>query len=336
MTDHFHDDLVPPGTAGVPDRFFDRFMFNLHPTDAATPGVITGFGHYPGRDVADGYVIVTDGTEQRNVRFSTELSATDGRGAGPLSFEVLESNQSWQLRLGPNPTGLEYDVTWRARTPYWLGVVDVDNSDGEPTRFEHLVQSGRWTGRLVLDGVEHVVDGWYGQRDRSRGVRTMAGGQGLHVWFQAQFPDRSVGFLLVEDREGGRILLEGAVLHEDGTLADVVNARHALDLDGLDLKAGRVEVTTTDGSTYVIDADAGAGGGFMSGGGYGGHHGRPRGRDHLESDVYPLDGSVDQRALDSSLTDRVVLLDWEGVPGTGIFEFALTRSPSYVYRATIR
>lgn len=335
MTDSFHDELVPPGTSGMPERFFDRFMFNLHPTDTATPGIITGFGHYPGRDVADGYVIVTDGTEQRNVRFSTLLSATQGHGAGPLTFEVLEPNRSWRLRLGPNPTGLEYDVTWRARTPYWLGVVDVDNSHGELTRFEHLVQSGRWAGRLVLDGVAHEVDGWYGQRDRSRGVRTMAGGQGLHVWFQAQFPDRSVGFLLVEDRQGGRILLEGAVLHEQGIVDDVVDVRHALEFDALDLKAGRVEVTTASGATYRIDADASAGGGFMAGGGYGGHHGQPRGRDHIESDVYVLDGSVDQRALDSSLTDRVALFDWDGVLGTGIFEFARTRSSSHVYSASL-
>jgi hypothetical protein len=37
----------------------------------------------------------------------------------------------------------------------------------------------------------------------------MSGGQGLHTWYQAQFPDRSIGFLLVENRAGGRLLLEG-------------------------------------------------------------------------------------------------------------------------------
>lgn len=335
MAEAFHDDLVQPGSRGHAARFFDRFMFNMHPTDDARIGVITGFGHYPTPDVADGYVIVTDGSTQGNVRFSTELSATQGRGAGPLSYEVTEPNRRWRLRLGPNPTGLEYDVEWHARTPYWLGEVNVENDAGEPTRFEHLVQSGRWTGSLSLDGVEHVVDGWYGQRDRSRGVRTMAGGQGLHVWFQGQFPDRSVGFLLVEDREGGRILLEGAVLHEDGQLDDVVDARHALSFDGLDLKSGVVRVTTAAGATYDISADASAGGGFMAGAGYGGHHGRPKGRDHLEADVYPLDGSVDQRSLDTSLTDRVAVLDWDGVRGTGIFEFALTRSRSYDYQPTL-
>ena len=332
MTKDFHDELVGAGAPGVPERFFDRFMFNLHPTDAATPAVITGFGHYPARDVADGYVIVTDGTQQRNVRFSTELSATAGHGAGPLSFEVVEPNRRWRLQIGPNATGLELDAVWQARTPYWLGEVDVANDHGEPTKFAHLVQSGRWTGVLSLDGEQHSLDGWYGQRDRSRGIRTMAGGQGLHVWFQAQFPDRSVGFLLVEGRDGTRLLLEGSVLHEDGTLDEVVDVRHALRFEALDLKDGVVEVMTARGATYRIAADASAGGGFMAGGGYGGHHGRPRGRDHLESDVYLLDGAVDQRSLDTALTDRVTRFDWDGTTGVGIFEFAVTRSASYSYR----
>jgi hypothetical protein len=52
-------------------------------------------------------------------------------------------------------------------------------------------------------------------------------------------------------------------------------------------------------------------------------------------EIYVLDGSVDQRALDSSLTDRVSIFDWNGVRGTGIFEFALTRSASFEYAATL-
>jgi hypothetical protein len=44
--------------------------------------------------------------------------------------------------------------------------------------------------------------------------------------------------------------------------------------------------------------------------------------------VYPLDGSVNPRTVDTSLTDRLASFDWNGNPGTGIFEFALTRSSS--------
>jgi hypothetical protein len=94
---------------------------------------------------------------------------------------------------------------------------------------------------------------------------------------------------------------------------------------------GRVKVITESGETYLIDSDARAGGGYMAGGGYGGHHGKPVGRDHVEHDVYPLDGTVTPRTVDTSLTDRLARFTWEGKPGLGIFEFALTRSRSYTY-----
>lgn len=332
----FHDDLVTPATTGLPDKFFDRFVFNLHPADATAPSVLLGHGIYPGKDTVDGFAILVTDSEQRNVRWSTELSDTDGRSCGPFRFEVVAPNTTWRLTLGPNPTGMELDVTWQARAPYWVGVVDVANASGEVTSFEHLFQSGRYQGTLTIDGVTRGVDGWFGQRDRSRGVRTMAGGQGLHIWFQAQFPDRSVGFLLVETREGGRILLEGAVMHEDGTVDDIADVRHDLVFDdNLDLQHGRVLVDTVGGASYDITADASAGGGFMAGGGYGGHHGKPRGKDHLEHDIYPLDGSVNQRTLDSSLTDRLAAFECNGTGGLGIFEFALSRSASYTYRPTL-
>lgn len=336
MTQPFHDPLVEGPTESMPERFFDRFMFNLHPEDDLAPSVIVGYGVYPKRDVADGFAVVTTAEEQRNVRFSTELTAAAADGSGPLRFACTKPNEEWRITLGPNPTGLELDVMWRARTPYWLGSVEVDNTSGEQTSFDHLVQSGRYTGTLTLDGDQRSVDGWFGQRDRSRGVRTMAGGQGLHIWFQAQFPDRSVGFLLVENRSGGRLLLEGAVMHEDGRLDDVVDVRHDLQFtDGNDLVSGRVLVTTASGTAYDIDCDARAGGGWMAGGGYGGHHGKPRGRDHVEHDTYALDGTVSPRTLDSALTDRNTAFTWDGQEGRGIFEFALSRSSSYSYQPTL-
>jgi hypothetical protein len=337
MSQTFHDELVLPDTTGLPDRFFDRFVFNLHPTDATAPSVLFGFGMYPGVDTVDGFAILVTATEQRNVRYSTELSATDGRGGGPFSYEVVDPNVTWHLVLGPNPTGMEFDLVWTARTPAWFGEVGVENTTGVSTSFDHLFQSGRYTGTLTVDGEVHDVDGWYGQRDRSRGVRTMSGGQGLHIWYQAQFPDRSVGFLYVEDRDHQSILLEGAVMLEDGGLDVITGVRHDLRFDDqLDLTSGRVEVTTESGEVYVIDADAAAGGGFMSGGGYGGHHGKPMGRDHLEHDVYPLDGTVSPKTVDSALTDRLAAFTWNGTAGLGIFEFAHSRSSKYTYRPSLQ
>ena len=333
----FTDELVAPDTPGLPDRFFDRFVFNLHQTDVTTPSILFGLGQYAPKDTVDGFVVISLETEQRNLRFSTELSATDGASAGPFAWQVLDPMQTWHVTLGPNPTGVQFDLHWRARAPAWIGEVAVDNGGPETTSFTHLFQSGFYDGTLLMDGRERTIEGWYGQRDRSRGVRTMSGGQGLHIWYQAQFSDRSVGFLLVENRAQERLLLEGAVMHIDGTLDPIIDVTHDLIFDdGLDLHGGRVAVSTKHGAVYVIDADGSAGGGFMAGAGYGGHHGRPAGRDHLEHDLYRLDGSVSPRTLDTSLTDRLAVFTWDGHRGTGIFEFALSRSRSYSYRPTLR
>ena len=332
----FRDELVGPDASGLPDRFFDRFVFNLHPPAGTGLSVLLGLGVYPPADTVDGFAIVVTGGEQRNLRFSTELSRTDGLGAGPFRFRVEQRMRRWHLTLAANPTGLELDVRWHARTAAWFGDVVVRGPDGTATSsFEHLFQSGRYEGTIRVDGEDQAVGGWYGQRDRSRGVRSLTGGQGLHIWFQAQFPDRSVGFLLVEDRAHRRLLLEGAVMHEDGTLDPVTDVRHDLEFDaGLDLRGGRWLVATASGARYDIAADCGAGGGFMAGGGYGGHHGRPAGVDHVEYDVYPLDGSTTPGGLDSPLTDRLTAFDWGGTAGIGILEFAHTRSRSYRYRAS--
>ena len=333
----FHDRIVTPDELdGLPERFFDRFVFNLHPTDATAPSVVLGLGLHPFRDTVDGFAILSTESEQRNARFSTELSATSWDTCGPLKYEVVEPNKTWRLVLRDNPTKLTFDLTWRARTSPWWGDIDVTNASGETTSFAHLVQSGYVDGTLGIDGQARQIEGWYSQRDRSRGVRTMSGGQGLHIWYQAQFPDRSVGFLLVEGRDGSRLLLEGAVMHTDGRLDEITGVRHDLVLDDhLDLKSGLVQVSTASGEVYAIETDASAGGGLMAGAGYGGHHGKPLGRDHVEGEVWPLDGSVTQRTLDSSLTDRLASFSWNGVAGSGIFEFALTRSSSYTYRPTL-
>ncbi|MBY4573382.1 hypothetical protein ACN94_07265 [Gordonia paraffinivorans] len=335
-TTEFHDPLVGREVGDYPPGFFDRLMFNMHQVSGSAPSIIMGLGRYPLKDTVDGFVVVSTETEQRNLRYSSLLSVAPDDGAGPFRFEVRTPNREWRLQLGPNEIGLEFDVTWRARTPAWFGTVAVDNESGTPTSFEHLFQSGFYEGDLTLDGRQMSVEGWYGQRDRSRGVRTMSGGQGLHIWYQAQFPEFSVGVLLVETRDHQRLLLKGAVMHTDGSLDTIVDVRHDLRFsDGLDLIDGTVEVVTENGKRYRMAADARSGGGYMAGAGYGGHHGDDRGADHVESDRYPLDGSVSPKTLDSALTDRLCRFDLDGVPGSGIFEFALTRSPRYRYQPTL-
>ncbi|MBD0020778.1 hypothetical protein [Gordonia sp. (in: high G+C Gram-positive bacteria)] len=334
----FHDALIGPERTDLPAGFFDRFMFNMHPVEVApgSPSIILGFGIYPPKDTTDGFLVYADGAEQRNLRFAGELGVTGRTGAGPLRYDVEIPNERWRLTLAANDIGVDGEIVWRSRTPAWWGEVAVDNATSTRTAFDHLFQSGTYTGTLRVDGAEVSLDGWYGQRDRSRGVRTMAGGQGLHIWFQAQFPEFSIGLLLVETRTGERLLLEGAVMHVAGHLDPITGVRHALTFDdGLDLTGGHVEVRTEAGRTYRVRADPAGRGGYMAGAGYGGHQGNSRGADHVESDRYPLDGSVSPRTLDSALTDRLCAFELDGTQGSGIFEFALTRSRSYTYRRTL-
>src|SRR5258708_2307385 len=174
----FRDELVGPGVTDLPERFFDRFVFNLHRTDATTPSIIFGLGIHPLRDTADGFAILTTRTEQRNVRFASELSATGWSSCGPLSWQVIEPMTTWHVALRPNPAGLEFDLTWRARTPAWHGNVTVTNTAGGTTSFEHLFQSGLYDGTLAINGVEEGIHGRYRPGDRSRGVRAMSGAGG--------------------------------------------------------------------------------------------------------------------------------------------------------------
>jgi hypothetical protein len=336
VTDEFGDALVASTTPGMPDRFFDRFMFNLHPVDGSLPEVIIGGGVYPPRDVIDGFAVVVHGDEQRNARFSTHLSATEPGHVGRLAWEVVEPMQRWHILMDDPELGVRLDADWRPRAPAWSGNVVVDNEGAEATRFDHLFQSGFLDGELEIDGRTTVIDEWYSQRDRSRGVRTMTGGQGLHIWLQAQFADACVGFLLVESRDGARLQLEGALMGVDGRIDPIVDARHDLTFDErLDLRSGRVRVITASGETREMTVDASRRGGYMAGAGYGGHHGRDRGVDHVERDRYPLDGSIGPRDVDTPLTDRLATFRDGARTGSGIVEFAHSRSGSYRYRPTL-
>src|SRR5260370_32103510 len=95
---------------------------------------------------------------------------------------------TWHVALGPNPTGLEFDLIWRARAPAWHGDVTVTNSGGGTTSFEHLFQSGRYDVILAIDGVGERIAGWHGQRARSRGIRTLSGGAAPQISYPVRFP----------------------------------------------------------------------------------------------------------------------------------------------------
>lgn len=313
---------------------FDRFYFDLH-GPAREPFVVLGAGVYPPAGIVDAYVLAAVDGVQRNLRVSDRLDSARPGAVGPLRWEVLEPMDAWRLRLEPNPSGIELDVTWRARAAAYATRYRVVDERGGSDH-GHFFQSGRYDGALHVDGDTLDAGGWTGQRDRSHGHRRVRDRLGLHLWVQAQFPHESIGVLSNFDRAGSATHCDGAVMAEDGTVQPVVAMHHALAFaEDLELRSGRLELELADGSTRRLDVESTGRGLYMAGGGHGGGHGMDRGSDHVEHERWPLDGSRGPRDLPVSLTQALARFREGRAEGRGIFEYAVTRSPAFRYAPTL-
>lgn len=329
------DLLVASPDDGFPEAHFDRFYFNLHGPDTNLL-VMLGAGIYPGRGVIDGWAIVASGGMQRNARFST-LQDPPASVVGPLSWEIVEPLGKWSVRLGPNPTGVEIDAVFTGRFPtFAYDTLKFEDGRGGRTDFDHFVQSGRWSGRMIVDGKSIELDDWWGQRDRSRGVRLVHARHGVHLWVQPQFDDLHVSLMYDEQRDGTVALCDGAVIDENG--ADrIVSVSHDLDFnDDLELLGADLLIETESGRSLPLAAELPVGGGgYLAGGGYDGRHGRRQGLDHIAGERWPLDGSFNPRNLGTPIVDRLATFRSAGRSGIGIFEFGSSRSSDFVYRPTL-
>lgn len=325
----------PLESSPAPAPAFDRTYFNLHGASRSDSYLVLGIGTYPASATADAYVVTIpgDGDVQRNLRMSTVLDpATYGR-IGPLSWKVVKPHQEWQLELVGNPSGVELSVVWRARSET-LVIPEYTTQDVVgASEYAHLFQSGQYEGTLTIDGKRTDVRGWYGQRDRSKGRRRTHDRLGLHLWVQAQLPGECIGFLYNEDRQGKASHFHGASMRPQGGLDPIVALRHDLRFnDRFELLGGHFDLEFASGTQRRLAVESTGSGVLMQGGGYNGWHGVPRGLNHVEYEEWPLDGSRTPRNLDIGITDALCLFDFGGVVGSGITEYALTRSVSYIYR----
>jgi hypothetical protein len=203
-------------------NFYDRYYFNCHPCSDRLM-LIIGLGQYPNLGVSDAFALARHGDTHRVVRASRELGADRmDTAVGPFRLEVIEGLKTLRVVLGPNPHGLEFDLTWRGAIAAQL----------EPRHFlrmqervifdsVRLAQTGRWTGHIRSGTAEFEVtpDSWWGSRDRSWGVRPVGEGEppGIQArnpaqfyWMYApmQFEEFSILAIVQEDGAGNRILEE--------------------------------------------------------------------------------------------------------------------------------
>lgn len=229
-------------TVGTTDRnFYDRYYFNLHGSDDRF-FLAAGLGQYPNLGVTDAFLAVARGDTQTVVRASRPLGRDrlDTR-VGPLRVEVLEGLHKVRL-VCEDVEGFACDVTWEGAVPAYeeprmLMAAPHGRLLMNTMRF---LQTGSWSGTLLLDGEEVAVtpDRFWGNRDRSWGVRPVGEpepggiGGGLSVFFWnyvvARFDDSTLVYMAQEDEHGRRSMEEAVRLRPDGSAEHLGRPEHSL------------------------------------------------------------------------------------------------------------
>jgi hypothetical protein len=274
-----HQTWDPINQPGPSDRnYYDRYWFNGFDRDGEFVFEI-GFGIYPNRHVMDGHFGFTrDGVQHcfhSSRRAPKERTETQ---IGPLRIEVTTPMRVVRVYLGRNETGIECDLTFRARTVPTQEPRNVMYEDGRlimnTTRFTQL---GTWEGYLAADGARTEVSAsrTLGTRDRSWGVRPVgepeAGAPGLlntepgvyWVWAPVFFDGFCTQFGTFEDRDGNPTQVGGAIVPiyssldeiprgEDPGHREVTSARHRIQwVTGTRLaKSAEIELDTREGETH--------------------------------------------------------------------------------------
>lgn len=228
-------------TVGTTDRnFYDRYYFNLHGCDDEF-FLAAGLGQYPNLGVTDAFLAVAHGEQQSVIRASRPLGLDrlDTR-VGPLRVEVLEGLR--RVRLVCEETeGFALDVTWEGAIPAYEEprMIMTAAHGRQLMNTMRFLQTGSWSGTLVLDGREIAVtpDRFWGNRDRSWGVRPVGeaepagiGGMGVFFWNYviARFDDSTLVYMAQEDEYGRRSMEEGVRLRPDGSVEHLGRPEHAL------------------------------------------------------------------------------------------------------------
>ncbi len=230
-------------TVGTSDRnFYDRCYFNLHGCDGDF-FLAGGIGQYPNLGVSDAFVAVNHGTTQTVVRASRPLgnNRLDTR-VGPLRVEVIEGLQKVRF-VCEETDGFALDATWEGAIPAYEEPRMILTAPHGRVLMDTMrfLQTGSWTGQLLLDGREIAVtpDRFWGSRDRSWGVRpvgepeppgaTTMGTSGFYWnYFVVRFPSSTVVYMCQEDGFGRRTLEEGVRLFPDGRVEHLGRPEHAL------------------------------------------------------------------------------------------------------------
>jgi hypothetical protein len=350
------DDLLGHQTSGNfsiagkgDPRFTERYWYTAHPLDGSAILFDAGFGYYPNRGVMDAFAGVTVGRRQFNFRASRRLGSNPlETTVGPLQLVVDVRAGKHRLALAENASGISFDLTFTPSFPAAQEKQSLRERDGVVEEdLARVAQFGRWSGWLVVDGKRYTLEpeGWWGQRDRSWGIRSemrtdldkppvQTHSKFFWTWSMFQMKDGAISLFLKEREPGRPYYLSCSEFRRDaqGRVAkrEARAVRHELDWAddalGQTIARGTYHFEFGDGSSREVRVEGLPIRFYLKGGLYGGfggwNHGDDKGEYHEQHDVWDLDDATTrQRAR--TLSDHVVRVTSEGDSGIGISEYGV-------------
>jgi hypothetical protein len=217
----------------APDRnFYDRFFFNGYSHDGEV-FFACALGVYPGRNVMDaGFAVIVDGV-QHNLRASRLLGADRlDTAVGPIRVTVEEPLKRLSVDVHDAESGVRASLRFTGRTPPIEEAPYLWEADNRVIfDFTRLTQAASWSGWISVPGSSDIeVDGWWGTRDRSWGIRPVGepnqGGapqpfRGFYwLWAPLNFDD-GFGLFSCNEHPDGRRWHGDGVWVADGEVTEV-------------------------------------------------------------------------------------------------------------------
>lgn len=307
-----------------------------------------GLGLHSNHNVMDGYVAVSDGSVQRNLRVSRHARPASLTPAiGPLRIEVVEGMRVHRLVTLPNESGIEMDIRFVASMDTYEEEHHFRRRRGKVTEdMERYHQCGRFEGWIALDGKRHELrqDTCWGMRDHSWGIRAELRTDEtrppvtsyppmLFLWGAMQFAEYGVHLYLNELSPERQLYSSGAVVYPTGSAnrnGAVLRIAHSIEWKpdplGQSVDTATLRVGLQKGEPLQLDFRALPARVFLKGGLYGGLDGWLPGDDkgplYVEHDRWDL-GDAATRRKARTLASQSFEIDDGRSRGYGILQLGV-------------
>ena len=219
-----HQTPEPLAFAGTDRNFYDRFFFNGYSADGDIFFALA-LGVYPQLNVMDASFSLSIGGRQINLRASKEMLGDRlNLNIGPIAVEIIRPFEQTRICISDNESGLAADITASGRH---FPIEEPRFTRRQGTRVvmdvTRATQNIAWQGTIAADGVTHKVDGCFGTRDRSWGIRQVGAAESqppapavtpqfYWLWTPVNF-DEAAFFCHTNDDGAGETWNRKAVLH---------------------------------------------------------------------------------------------------------------------------